>query len=118
MHTVLIIDDSTGFRTQARALLEAEGFIVIGESADGISGLADARLLRPDLVLLDIGLPDIEGFDVARELASDRSPPIVLLISSREAAEYGPRLASSGAGGFIAKEDLSGAAIRAMVGRA
>ncbi len=68
MHTILIIDDHRGFRVQARALLEAEGFTVLGEASDGASGLHVARLLRPDLILLDIGLPDIEGFDVARAL--------------------------------------------------
>ena len=71
--------------------------------------------MRPDLVLLDIGLPDIEGFDVARELAADGPPPLVVLTSSREASAYGPRLASSGALGFIPKDELSGPAIRALV---
>ena len=66
MNTILIIDDHAGFRVQARAILEADGFIVVGEADDGASGLAAARSIRPDLVLLDIGLPDIEGFDVAR----------------------------------------------------
>ena len=72
MHTILIVDDHAGFRHQARALLEADGFVVIGEADDGATGLAAARTLRPDLVLLDIGLPDIEGFEVARELARRR----------------------------------------------
>ena len=76
MTTVLIVDDHAGFRTQARALLEADGFSVIGEAVDGSSGLEAARTLRPDLVLLDIGLPDIEGFDVARELAIDRTSAV------------------------------------------
>ena len=73
MHTILIVDDHAGFRHQARALLEADGFVVIGEADDGATGLAAARALRPDLVLLDIGLPDIEGFEVARELAARRA---------------------------------------------
>ena len=76
MNTILIVDDNAGFRVQARALLEADGFDVVGEAADGISGLAAARTLRPDLVLLDIGLPDVEGFEVARELAVDGPPPV------------------------------------------
>jgi DNA-binding NarL/FixJ family response regulator len=118
MNTILIIDDHAGFRMQARAILEAEGFVVVGEADDGASGLAAARAMRPDLVLLDIGLPDIEGFDVARELAVDGPPPLVILTSSREASSYGPRLDDGHALGFIPKDELSGAAIRALVDRA
>jgi DNA-binding NarL/FixJ family response regulator len=114
MNTILIIDDHAGFRVQARALLEADGFTIVGEADDGVSGLAAARSLRPDIVLLDIGLPDIEGFEVARALAVDGPPPLVVLTSSREASEFGPRLASSRVLGFIAKDELSGAAIRAL----
>ena len=115
MTTVLIIDDNTGFRVQAHALLVADGFTVIGEAVDGTSGLEAARTLRPDLVLLDIGLPDVEGFEVAEELAATGPPPFVVLTSSREASEYGPRLTSSRVLGFIPKDELSGAAIRALV---
>src|SRR5690242_270990 len=115
MTTILIVDDSAGFRLQARALLAGDGFSVVGEAADGLSGLEAARTLRPDLVLLDIGLPDVEGFEIARELALDGPPPFVVLTSSREAGAYGPRLATSRVLGFIAKDDLSGAAIRALV---
>jgi two-component system response regulator EvgA len=115
MNRILIVDDNAGFRLQARAMLQADGFEVIGESEDGTSGLAAARSLRPDLVLLDIGLPDVEGFDVARALAVDGPPPFVVLTSSREASSYGPRLASSRVIGFIPKDELSGAAIRALV---
>jgi DNA-binding NarL/FixJ family response regulator len=115
MTTVLIIDDHAGFRVQARALLVADGFSVIGEAVDGASGLEAVRTLRPDLVLLDIGLPDVEGFEVARELAVNGPPPLVVLTSSREASEYGPRLANSRVLGFIPKDELSGAAIRALV---
>lgn len=114
MNTILIVDDNAGFRVQARALLEADGFYVVGESIDGTSGLAAARSLRPDIVLLDIGLPDVDGFDVARALAADATPPFVVLTSSREASEYGPRLASSLVLGFIAKDELSAAAIRTL----
>jgi len=114
MNTVLIVDDHAGFRAQARALLEADGFVVVGEAEDGATGLAAARSLRPDVVLLDIGLPDVEGFDVARELAIDGPPPLVVLTSSREASAYGPRLPRSGVLGFIPKDELSGAAIRSL----
>jgi DNA-binding NarL/FixJ family response regulator len=115
MATILIIDDHAAFRVQARALLVADGFSVIGEAVDGTSGLEAARTLRPDLVLLDIGLPDVEGFEVASELAVTGPPPLVVLTSSREASDYGPRLTSSQVLGFIPKDELSGAAIRALV---
>ena len=114
MNTILIIDDHSGFRVQARAILEADGFTVVGEAEDGASGLAASRAIRPDLVLLDIGLPDVEGFDVAEALAVDGPPPFVVLTSSRPASDYGPRLTASRALGFITKDELSGAAIRAL----
>src|SRR4029078_13215974 len=101
MNTILIVDDSAGFRVQARALLTADGFDVVGEAADGLSGLEAARTLRPDLLLLDIGLPDVEGFEVARELAVDGPPPFVVLISSRDAGAYGPRLPTRHALSFL-----------------
>ena len=118
MHTVLIVDDHAGFRTQARALLEADGFAVVGEAHDGASGLAAARSLHPDLVLLDIGLPDIEGFDVATALAADAEPPTVVLTSSRQVLGYRRRLAASPALGFITKDELTGAALRALAASA
>jgi len=116
--TILIVDDHAGFRVQARALLVADGFSVIGEAVDGTSGLEAVQALRPDLVLLDIGLPDTEGFEIARELALTGPPPLVVLTSSREASEFGPRLAGSRVLGFIAKDELSGAAMRALMARA
>ena len=115
MHTILIVDDHAGFRHQARAILEADGFVVIGEADDGAAGLAAARTLRPDLVLVDIGLPDIEGFDVARELAADNPQPLVVLTSSRDASAFGPRLTTEGVLGFIPKDELSGPTLRAML---
>ncbi len=114
MTTILIVDDHARFRVQARALLETDGFVVVGEAGDGESGLRAARSLRPDLVLVDIGLPDIDGFEVARALAVDGSRPRVVLTSSREAGAYGPRLATCPVLGFIAKDELSGPAIRAL----
>ena len=114
MNTILIVDDHPGFRVQARAVLEADGFIVLGEAADGATGLAAIRVLLPDVVLLDIGLPDIEGFEVAATLADAGPSPLVILTSSRDAASYGPRIGKSRALGFIAKDELSGPAIRAL----
>lgn len=118
MNTVLIVDDHASFRRQARALLEAEGYAVVGEAPDGRSAIELARALAPEIVLLDIGLPDMDGFEVARQLAEASRPPVVALTSSRDAAAYGPRLAASHTAGFIAKDELSGLALAAIVARA
>lgn len=117
MRTILIVDDDPRFRTQARDILAAEGFVVIGEAVDGASGLEAAQVLQPDFVLLDIGLPDIEGFEVAMALAINGPPPWVVLTSSRDARAYGRRLTNGHALGFIPKERISGAAIQALVDR-
>jgi DNA-binding NarL/FixJ family response regulator len=117
MSTILIVDVDPRFRTQARDVLAADGFVVIGEAADGALGLEAARSLQPDFVLLDIGLPDIEGFEVARALAIDGPPPLVVLTSSRDERAYGRRLTDGHFLGFISKERISGAAIRALVDR-
>jgi len=114
--TVLIVDDHDGFRESARALLEAEGFAVVGDAADGVAALAAALRLRPDVVLLDVQLPDVDGFTVADRLAALSEPPRVVLISSRDAAAYGPRLDAAPACGFLAKRELSGASLAALVG--
>jgi DNA-binding NarL/FixJ family response regulator len=114
--TVLIVDDHDAFRESASALLEAEGFEVIGEAADGDAAIAEADRLRPEVVLLDIQLPDIDGFTVAERLSTRAEPPRVVLISSRDAAAYGPRLEATPAQGFITKRELSGAALAALVG--
>jgi two-component system response regulator EvgA len=117
MSTILIIDDDARFRTQARDILAGDGFVVIGEAVDGASGLEAAQALQPDFVLLDIGLPDIEGFEVARVLAVDGPPPLIVLTSSRDARAYGRRLTNDHFLGFISKERISGTAIRALVDR-
>lgn len=109
--TVLIVDDHADFRESARALLEAEGFDVVGEAAGGEQAVAEVERLRPEVVLLDIQLPGDDGFAVAERLAASRSGAIVVLISSREAAAYGPRLDAAAARGFIAKRLLSGEAL-------
>ena len=117
MSTVLIVDDHPSFRLQVRALLEAEGFEVVGEAPDGRSAIELAGTLSPDIVLLDIGLPDIDGFAVAERLAAGAAPPTVVLTSSREAETYGPRLAASPVAGFIAKDELTGPAFAALSSR-
>ena len=112
--TVLIVDDHAGFRGFARRLLEAGGYTVVGEAADGASALAAAEALRPELVLLDVVLPDTDGFAVAERLVESGDGPVVVLTSSREAADFGERLDRTPARGFIHKDDLSGAALAAM----
>lgn len=114
--TVLIVDDHPEFRESASALLEAEGFAVVGEAADGDEAIAAVDRLRPQVVLLDIQLPDPDGFAVAERLAAGCDPPTVVLVSSREAAAYGPRLDTAAARGFIPKRELSGSALAALVG--
>jgi DNA-binding NarL/FixJ family response regulator len=113
--TVLIVDDHAGFRATARLLLESEGYDVIGEAGDGRSALAAARRLRPDLVLLDIQLPDLDGFDIAARLTAEDDAPKVVLVSSRDGTDFGPLLVRSGARGFIPKDELSGAALEAVL---
>jgi DNA-binding NarL/FixJ family response regulator len=113
---VLIVDDNEAFRTSARALLEAEGFDVVGEAADGAEASAAVAALRPKIVLLDIQLPGLDGLAVAEELAVGPDAPMVVLTSSRDAAAYGPRLRQTSARGFIPKSGLSGEALAALVG--
>jgi DNA-binding NarL/FixJ family response regulator len=112
---VLIVDDHRRFRASARTLLESEGFDVVGEAADGVGALREVASLRPGLVLLDVQLPDRDGFAVAEELASGPSPPQVILISSRSADSYGDRVTTAPVCGFVAKVDLSGAAIARLL---
>ncbi len=114
--TLLIVDDHSGFRSLARKLLAAGGFEVVGEAADGHAAIAAARELRPDVVLLDIQLPDVDGFEVAARLGDGEAGPAVVLTSSRDRADYGARVEHCGARGFIPKAELSGAAVRALMG--
>ena len=114
--TVLVVDDHPSFRRLARRLLQSAGFSVVGEAGDGASALAFARELRPDLVLLDVLLPDATGFEVAEALATDPEGPVVVLTSSRNASDFGPALARSSARGFVAKRDLNGPALLAVLG--
>jgi DNA-binding NarL/FixJ family response regulator len=114
--TVLIVDDHAPFRTLARTLLQLEGFEVVGEAADAASALDAVGRLQPSVVVLDIQLPDLDGFEVARRLSQAGDPPAIVLVSSRDSSAYRRRLADSPARGFIAKSDLSGAAVAALVG--
>jgi DNA-binding NarL/FixJ family response regulator len=114
--SVLIVDDHASFRDAARLLLEGAGFQVVGESEDAAGALEATVRLHPAIVLLDIGLPDGDGFEVAEQLAEGEDPPAVILISSREVAWYRRRLADSPARGFIAKGELSAGAVEALAG--
>jgi DNA-binding NarL/FixJ family response regulator len=114
--TVLIVDDHREFRASAAALLEAEGFAIVGEAADGHEAIAAVERLHPQIVLLDIQLPDLDGFAVAELLAMGSEPPMVVLTSSRDAATYSPRLEGAAALGFISKREISGSALAALVG--
>lgn len=115
MRRVLIVDDHPGFRASARRLLEAEGFEVLGEAGDGAAAIAAARVLRPELVLLDVQLPDTDGFAVAEELTRGGAGPAVVLTSSRDAADFGSLVAASGARGFVPKAELSAAALARLL---
>jgi CheY-like chemotaxis protein len=108
---ILVVDDHDGFRVFARRMLEAAGFTV-AEAATGAQATEAVRCVRPRLVLLDIQLPDIDGFEVARRLALQVHGPVVVLTSTREAADYGGLIAASPAAGFLPKDQLSGAALR------
>ena len=116
--SVLIVDDHADFRAFARALLEADGFEVVGEAHDGASALAAARSLKPALVLLDVQLPDIDGFAVCEQLAGDADAPAIVLTSSRDASSYRRRLGESSARGFIPKAELSGPGLATLAGAA
>ena len=113
--TVLVVDDHAAFRARARALLEAEGFEVIGEVADGGSALAAAERLRPDVALVDVQLPDIDGFEVAAQLRRAGAARWIVIISGRELGDFGGRVGRSAADGFIAKADLSGDRLAAVL---
>jgi DNA-binding NarL/FixJ family response regulator len=113
--TVLIVDDHPSFRLTARALLEAEGFEIVGEAADGASAIEAARRLKPDVLLLDVQLPDMDGFAVAEELGRNGWSPQVVLTSSRDLSDFGSLVATCGARGFVPKAELSGATLSTLL---
>ena len=113
--TALIVDDHRLFRSSARLLLEAEGFEVIGEADDGVSAITAAAALRPEFVLLDVQLPDMTGFLVARQILDRGHAGQVVLVSSRAKSDYGEQISESGAIGFIPKDELSPDSIHALL---
>jgi DNA-binding NarL/FixJ family response regulator len=112
---VLIVDDNARFRSRARRWLEGDGYEVVAEAADGASALAAGRRHRPDVVLLDIELPDMSGLSLAERFAGEPDPPAVVLTSTHDAADFGERLLRCGACGFIPKAELSGERLAALL---
>jgi DNA-binding NarL/FixJ family response regulator len=113
--TVLIVDDHPSFRASARMLLESEGFDVIGEAEDGAGALRAVRELAPQVILLDVQLPDIDGFEVAARLTANGDSPAIVLTSSRDVNDLGALAEREGVRGFIPKSELSGAALEALL---
>jgi DNA-binding NarL/FixJ family response regulator len=113
---VLIVDDHPAYRDAARQVLAAAGFDVVAEAGDGAEAVRLARALHPDVVLVDVQLPGADGFQVARELAREPDPPVVVLVSSRPRTDYGRLVERSGARGFIDKAELSGPRLHAALG--
>ncbi len=113
--TLLIVDDHASFRGFVRSLLDDDEFQVTGEAESGETALTEVERLHPDVVLLDVQLPGIDGFEVARRLAETPGPPRVVLTSSREASDYGSQLEQSPVSGFISKGELSPASLAALV---
>ncbi|HZQ15984.1 MAG TPA: response regulator transcription factor [Gaiellaceae bacterium] len=112
---VLVVDDHPSFRRCARALLAAEGFEVVGEAEDGAAALELATRVAPEIVLLDVQLPDVDGFEVSSRLLAKNPALKVVLVSSRDRSAYGPRIEASGARGFVAKGELSGPALERLL---
>lgn len=113
--SVLIVDDHPSFRLSARRMLEADGYAVVGEAEDGAAAIEAARELGPDLVLLDVQLPDIDGFEVAERLRAHGEGAAIVLTSTRERADFGDAVAESPVQGFVTKGELSGAALAALI---
>jgi DNA-binding NarL/FixJ family response regulator len=113
--TVLIVDDHATFRATARMLLESQGFEVVGEASDGGSAIEQSATLAPDLIVLDVQLPDIDGFEVASRVTRTDGAPAVILVSTRDGDDFGPLVTASGARGFVAKADLSAESLRALL---
>jgi CheY-like chemotaxis protein len=112
---VLVVDDHESFRSLARKLLEAAGFTVT-EAANGAEATQAAISTQPSLVLLDINLPDSNGFEVARQIAAQETQSVIVLMSSREASDFGGQISASPAAGFLPKHELSGAVLRGFLG--
>lgn len=113
---IVIVDDDPSFLATVRLLLEAEGFAVVGEALNGMDGVAAAAELDPDIVLVDVNLPDIDGFEVVERLADGRGAPRVVLTSIRSAEDFGDLVGTSRAHAFITKGEISGEALLEILG--
>jgi len=114
--TLVLVDDHVTFRARARVLLESFGFTVIGEAGTGTEALRAVRALRPDIVLLDIVLPELDGFAICEQLAAEHCSSTIVLTSTRDVSVYRRRLTASSARGFIPKHELTGASLAALIG--
>ena len=114
MASIVIVDDDPRFRGIARRLLEAEGFEVVGEAADGREAISVSRELDPDIVLLDVQLPDTDGIQVAAQIVAGGARPAVVLTSTRDESDFGPELEESGARGFVPKDEISAERITSL----
>jgi CheY-like chemotaxis protein len=112
---IVIVDDDASFLATVRLLLESEGFVVVGEAQNGLDALAAVQALEPDLVLVDVTLPDIDGFQVVERLAEGGYASPVVLTSIRSAEDFGDLVQRSSAQGFITKAELSGEALAQIV---
>jgi len=112
---VLIVDDNSAFRAAARQLLERSGFVVVAEAGSGNSALKQAETHRPDVALVDLQLPDFDGFEVAERLCLLNPAPRVILTSSLDGSDFGALVAASSALGFIPKGDLSAIAVETLL---
>jgi DNA-binding NarL/FixJ family response regulator len=114
-HRVLIVDDNGAFRAAARQLLERAGFAVVAEAGSGGGGVEEARAHSPDVAIVDVQLPDFDGFEVAERLSELDVPPRVILVSSLDGADFGALVAGSSALGFLPKAELSASLINALL---
>jgi DNA-binding NarL/FixJ family response regulator len=112
---VLIVDDHPSFRATARALLESEGYDVVGEAASAAAALAAAEQAQPEVVLVDIQLPDLDGFELAERLVALDTTIQIVLTSSRDVEDYGRCIEESAANGFVPKAELSGPRLAALL---
>jgi DNA-binding NarL/FixJ family response regulator len=112
--SIVIVDDDPRFRGIARRLLESEGFEVVGEAADGREAISVSRELDPDIVLLDVQLPDIDGIQVAAQIVGGGARAAVVLTSTRDESDFGPELEESGARGFVPKDEISAERITSL----
>jgi len=113
--TILIVEDHPSFLAVARFLLETDGFVVVGVATDGASAVRETLRVSPEIVLLDVSLPDMDGFEVASQLRAAGASSRIVFTSSRDGSDFGSKIADSGGSGFIAKAELSGEVLRALV---